>query len=127
MTAFLESCRTHGYEVTDTSQALAFEINMSLGGMLRRSLQGRADWTAESIKAQLRMMIENWPQVTTKSGLAGLVEQPPAPTLEFFVTNKAVWQAAREKYIDENESKILRILGVERDDTCDSRAMDWGQ
>ena len=110
VTSFLEGCRDNGYEPQDTSQVFALEINMFLDGMLRPARQGKALWTTASIKAQLKTMIEEWPKLGTWTQLGLPVEQPPEPTLEFFITNTAVWQAARERWIDEKDAKILTLL-----------------
>ena len=110
MTAFLQCCHDNGYEVKDTSQVFAFEINMFLDAMLRPARQGMGLWTAESIRVQLKTMIEEWPKLGTWTQLRLPVEQPSEPTLEFFITNKHLWEAAREKWIEESEAKTLALL-----------------
>lgn len=114
LSEFLQCCRDNGYEVKDTSRAFTLEINIFLDGMLNR--QGKASWTTASIKAQLKTMIEEWPKLGAWAQLRLPVEQPPEPTLEFFITNPAVWQAARERWIDEKDANVLRFLErIERD------------
>lgn len=110
VTEFLQVCRDNGYEVKDTSQAFALEINLLLDSMLRPARQGKGLWTAESIRAQLKTMIEEWPKLGTWTQLRLPIEQPSEPNLEFFITNPAVWQAARERWIDEKDAKLLALL-----------------
>lgn len=110
VTSFLEGCRDNGYEPQDTSRVFSLEINMLLDAMLRPARQGRALWSAESMKAQLKTMLTQWARLRTWPQLRISVEQPLEPTLEFFVTNKHVWEAAREKWIEESEAKTLALL-----------------
>jgi hypothetical protein len=106
---FLQCCHDNGYGAEDTSQEYAFEINVLLDSMLRPRYGGRAEWTPESMKAQLRYIIEEWTKL--KSWKANLTTEPPAvPTLAFLVTDTAIWRAARERWSDENESKLSAIF-----------------
>ena len=119
VTAFLRGCHDNGYEVKDTSQVFGLEINMLLDKMLRPARQGMSLWTAESIRVQLKTMIEEWPKLGTWTQLRLPIEQPPEPTLEFFINNPAIWQTARERWIDEKDAKVLALLQtweVERND-----------
>ncbi len=108
---FLQVCRDNGYDVTDTSQTLALEINMFLDSMLKpESRHGKSLWTASSLKVQLKMMIQEWKKLPTWKQLRLPIEPPSVPSLEFFVTNRVVWEAARERCIEEQETKMLNFL-----------------
>ena len=102
--------------VRDTSEAFALEINMFLDAMLKPVRQGQALWTAGSIKAQLQTMIEVWLKLVTWPQLRLPIEQPEEPTLEFFITNTVVWEAARAKWIDEKDSYVLNLLQTWEDE-----------
>jgi hypothetical protein len=106
---FLQCCRDNGYEAEDTSKAHAFDINILLDSMLRAGYGGRAEWTAESIKAQLKHIIEEWPRLKTWQARL-TVEPPSVPTLEFLVMDKAIWQAAKEKLISRNEAELSALF-----------------
>jgi hypothetical protein len=110
VTEFLRLCRQAGYEAEDTSKALSLEINMFLDSIIKPGYQGRAMWATDSIKAQLETMIENWAQLKTWPELRISIDQPSAPTLEFFITNQALWDAARERAANESEAKMLKIF-----------------
>jgi hypothetical protein len=106
---FLQHCTDNGYEAEDTSRAHAFEINILLDSMLRAGYGEKADWTVESMKAQLKNIIEEWPRL--KTWKARITSEPPSvPTLEFLVTDKAIWQAARERCIHQNDAKLSAIF-----------------
>jgi hypothetical protein len=106
---FLQCCSDNRYEAEDTSQEYAFEINILLDSMLRAGYGGRAEWTAESIKAQLRIIVAEWARLKTWQARL-TVEPPSVPTLEFLVMDKAIWQAAKERWSDENDAKLSALL-----------------
>ena len=115
---FVQSCRNQGYEVEDTSGSCGLEINMFLDALLRPAHQGKAVWSTESVKNQLRTIIEHWAGGWTQ--LRDLAH-PSVPTLEFLVNCRALWEAARQISIEAEESKILSIMArFERhDETAD--------
>ncbi len=110
VTEFLQCCHENGYEVEDTSQVYALEINALLDGILRPAYQGRPLWTKESVKTQLRTMIEDWTGLRGWPQLPISVERPTVPTLKFFVTNQVVWESARQRLAEQSEVKILKIF-----------------
>ena len=110
VSGFLQCCSDNGYEVKDTSKAFSFEINMLLDVMLNPARRDRALWTTESVRAQMKMIIEEWSTLMTWTQLSLPIKQPSEPTLEFFITNPALWQAARERWTEQNEAKVLRLL-----------------
>jgi hypothetical protein len=107
---FLQCCAENDYQAEDTSGVLSFEINLLLDSMLRPGYRGKALWTTESIRAQIKMIIEQWRELATWSQLRLAINHSSEPTLQFLVTNKAVWEAARERWNEENDAKIMQVL-----------------